>query len=47
MENVTSALEMIDEVAREDGMRGAGAGAGGEVDPTASVRTAIHCPICR
>lgn len=49
MENVTSALEMIDEIARKDGMReaGAGAGAGSEVDPTASVRTAIHCPICR
>lgn len=37
MENAASALEMLDEMAW-DGM----SGAGGEADPLASVRTAIH-----
>lgn len=38
MENVTNALELLDELARVDEMGSAGA----EVDAMASVRTAIH-----
>lgn len=39
MERVTDALELLDEVAREEAKVG---GADGEVDPNASVRTVIH-----